>query len=73
MKIKLIGISLILVIIGAINWGTIGLFGVNLVAALFNFSPALIRIIYAVVGLAGAYLSFLAKDILVFFGNKLLK
>ncbi|OFI07751.1 hypothetical protein CLOACE_00990 [Clostridium acetireducens DSM 10703] len=47
-------ISLILVIIGAINWGLIGLFNINLIGLLFG-EPANIlgRIIYIVVGVAG--------------------
>lgn len=51
-------IALLLVIIGAINWGLIGFFSFNLVAAIFGTSTAGIviqRIIYALVGLAGVY------------------
>jgi uncharacterized membrane protein YuzA (DUF378 family) len=73
MKLKLLGIALILVIVGSINWGAIGLFGLDIVATLFGFSPTLVRILHSIIGLAGTYLLFLAKDILMFFGNKLLK
>lgn len=54
-KLKLIDkISLILVIIGSINWGLIGLFNFNLVDALFGQPTNLIgRIIYILVGVAG--------------------
>jgi uncharacterized protein len=45
-------LALILTIIGAINWGLIGFFDFNLVAALFG-DTALSRIIYSLVGLAG--------------------
>ncbi len=49
-------IALVLVIIGAINWGAIGLFGVDLVAAVFGGQLALMsRIIYSLVGLAGLW------------------
>ncbi len=48
-------ISMILVIIGAINWGLIGLFEFNLVAAIFGFSPILLKLIYILVGLSGLY------------------
>lgn len=49
-------IALVLVIIGAINWGAIGLFGVDLVAAVFGGQLALMsRIIYSLVGLAGIW------------------
>lgn len=47
-------ISLVIVIIGALNWGLIGIFNFNLVAFLFdNISVAISRIIYALVGVAG--------------------
>lgn len=45
-----------LVIIGAINWGLIGFFGWDLVAAIFGSMSALSRIIYSLVGLAGLYM-----------------
>lgn len=51
-------VSLVLIVIGAINWGLIGFFGYNLISAIFGFSPAGLavqRIIYAIVGLAGLY------------------
>ena len=47
---------MILVIIGAINWGLIGFFQFDLVAAIFGGQSAVIsRIIYALVGLAGLW------------------
>lgn len=49
-------LALILVIIGAINWGLIGLFQFDLVANLFGGQSAWFsRIIYSLVGLAGLY------------------
>ncbi len=49
-------LSLILVIIGAINWGLIALFQFDLVAALFGGQDAVLsRIVYGLVGLAGLY------------------
>jgi len=45
-------IALILVIIGAVNWGLIGLFEFNLVAALFGVG-ILAKIIYTLVGISG--------------------
>ncbi|MBE6020948.1 MAG: DUF378 domain-containing protein [Firmicutes bacterium] len=52
---------LILIIIGALNWGLIGFFGFDLVASIFGGQLSLIsRIIFAVVGVAGIYaISFL--------------
>lgn len=50
-------IALILVIIGALNWGGIGVFGTDLLGNLFGGTYAVIsRIIYVIVGLAGIYL-----------------
>jgi uncharacterized protein len=47
--------AMVLMIIGAINWGLVGAINVNLVSALFGEQSALTRVIYAVVGLAGLY------------------
>ncbi|KMK77692.1 DUF378 domain-containing protein [Alkalihalobacillus pseudalcaliphilus] len=48
--------ALTLAIIGAINWGLIGFFRFDLVAAIFGGQAAVIsRVIYAIVGLAGLY------------------
>lgn len=57
-------ISLVLVIIGAINWGSIGLFQFDLVAWIFGGQGAVIsRIIYTVVALAGIWcLSLLFRE-----------
>lgn len=49
-------ISLILVIIGAVNWGSIGLFQFDIVAWLFGGQGAILsRIIYTLVALAGIW------------------
>lgn len=49
-------ISLILVIIGAINWGSIGLFKFDIVGWLFGGQDAIIsRIIFTIVALAGIW------------------
>lgn len=55
-------IALCLVIIGAVNWGLVGLFKLDLVAFLFGQMTILSRIIYVLVGIAGLYLiSFFAQ------------
>ena len=46
-------IALVLIIIGAINWGLIGLFNFNLVEALFGVNTTLTKIVYSVVGICG--------------------
>ena len=49
-------IALLLVIIGAINWGAIGLFQFDLVAWIFGGQAAVVsRIIYTIVALCGAW------------------
>lgn len=48
-------VALILIIIGAINWGLIGFFRFDLIASLFGQLSAISRIIYAIVGIAGLY------------------
>lgn len=45
-------VALILVVIGGLNWGLIGVFGFDLVAAIFGQMSALGRIVYVIVGLA---------------------
>ena len=53
-------LSLILVIVGALNWGLVGLGNYleanwNLVALLLGWAPVLENLVYVVVGLAGLY------------------
>ncbi len=57
-------LSLILIIIGALNWGLVGIFQFDAVAWLFGGSAAIIsRIIYTVIALAGVWaISLLFKD-----------
>ena len=54
--------ALIITIIGAVNWGLIGLFKFDLVAFIFGNMSLLSRIVYVLVGLCGLYL-------LTFFGK----
>jgi len=57
-------IALILVIVGALNWLLVGLFSLDLVAAVFGGPHSwLSRIVYSLVGLAGIYsISLLFRD-----------
>lgn len=48
-------IALALIIIGAINWGLIGIFNFNLVAAILGDMTILSRIIYGLVGVSGLW------------------
>lgn len=49
-------IALTLAIIGAVNWGLVGLFSLDLVALIFGSMSWISRIIYVLVGLSGLYL-----------------
>jgi uncharacterized membrane protein YuzA (DUF378 family) len=44
-----------LLLIGALNWGLVGFFGLDLVAAIFGNMTIFSRVIYALVGLAAIY------------------
>ena len=57
-------IALLLSIIGGINWGSIGLFGVDIVASLFGGQASVMsRIIFTLVGIAGLWsISFFFKE-----------
>ena len=57
-------IALLLTIIGAINWGLIGIFQFDLVSYLFGGQGALVsRIIYTLVGAAGLWcISLMFRD-----------
>lgn len=49
-------LALILMVVGAVNWGLIGLFQFDLVASLFGGQAGVVsRIIYGIVGLAGIW------------------
>lgn len=49
-------LALILVIIGALNWGLVGLFSFDVIATIFGSSTAVVsRIIYTIIGLAGLW------------------
>ncbi|BFD25067.1 MAG: DUF378 domain-containing protein [Candidatus Parcubacteria bacterium] len=45
-------IALVLVIVGGLNWGLVGLFNFDLVAAIFGDMSALSRVVYSLVGVS---------------------
>jgi hypothetical protein len=45
----------VLLVIGGLNWGILGIFGVNIVGAIFGEMTLLTRFIYALVGLSAIY------------------
>lgn len=57
-------IALTLVIIGAVNWGSVGIFGFDFVSAIFGGSGSIAaRIVFALVGIAGLWsIGLLFKD-----------
>lgn len=50
-------IALILVIIGGLNWGLVGLLGLDLVATLFGAMSVISKLVYILVGLSAVYLA----------------
>lgn len=48
-------IAMILLVIGGLNWGLIGLFGFDLVAAIFGAGEIITRILYVLVGVSALY------------------
>ncbi|HKL23123.1 MAG TPA: DUF378 domain-containing protein [Candidatus Nanoarchaeia archaeon] len=48
-------IALILIIIGGLNWGLVGFFQFDLVAAIFGAMSIAARVVYAIVGIAAIY------------------
>jgi len=65
-KLNTLGlIALILVIVGGLNWGLVGFFSFDLVAALFGKASMLSAIVYDLVGLSALYVAFV-----YFMGNE---
>jgi uncharacterized membrane protein YuzA (DUF378 family) len=58
-------ITLLLLVVGGLNWGLVGLFDFDLVAALFGEMSVLSRTVYALVGLSA-----LLQLVSLFTGNK---
>ena len=54
-------IALILVIIGGLNWGLVGLFGLDLVDLILGGVPVLAKIVYILVGLSALYMIYYAS------------
>jgi uncharacterized membrane protein YuzA (DUF378 family) len=48
-------ITLILIIVGGLNWGLVGIFGLDLVAAIFGSASFLSNLVYALVGISAIY------------------
>jgi len=48
-------LALILIVIGGLNWGLVGFFNFDLVAAIFGEMTTVSRIVYALVGLSAVF------------------
>ena len=48
-------VTFLLAMVGALNWGLVGLFNVNLVAMLVGAWPVLEKLVYILVGASAAY------------------
>ena len=64
MKINILDwVSIVLVIVGGLNWGLVGAFKFDLVATIFGDMSSLSRIVYVLVGLAAIYLIYTATKL----------
>ena len=45
----------VLLVVGGLNWGLVGLFGFDLVAAIFGEMSSLSRVVYILVGASALY------------------
>lgn len=52
--------ALVLVVVGALNWGLVGVAKFNLVEAVLGEESMLTRVVYCLVGVAGLYTAYLA-------------
>ncbi len=55
-------IAYILVIVGALNWGLVGLFNFDLVAAIFGDMSIMARIVYSLVGISAIIYLFMSYN-----------
>lgn len=55
-------LSKLLTIVGALNWGLVGLLGFNLVTAIFGKKSIASRLVYILVGIAGVYQIMVYKE-----------
>ncbi len=57
-KNALEGIAYILILIGGLNWGTIGAFRYNFVSEWLGFAPGLVTTIYLLIGISAFYITY---------------
>ena len=56
-------LALVLIIVGGLNWGLVGLFDFNLMAAIFGAGSFLGNVVYILVGIAAAWSFVLLKPL----------
>ncbi|MCS6860961.1 MAG: DUF378 domain-containing protein [Abditibacteriales bacterium] len=56
-------LAAVLLVVGGLNWGLVGFFGFDLVAALFGEATPMSRIVYGLVGLSAIYQAISLKSI----------
>ncbi len=56
-------ISYVLLVVGGLNWGLVGLFNFDLVAAIFGDMSLISKIVYILVGLAAVYFLVASKKV----------
>lgn len=56
-------VALVLLVIGGLNWGLVGLFRFDLVAAIFGSVSILARIIYILVGISAVYVASISTSL----------
>ncbi|NIP32517.1 DUF378 domain-containing protein [Candidatus Saccharibacteria bacterium] len=54
-------IAIILVIVGGLNWGLVGIFDFDLVAAIFGDMSAISRVVYTLVGVSAIWMIYTAS------------
>ncbi|MBI4062521.1 DUF378 domain-containing protein [Candidatus Gottesmanbacteria bacterium] len=52
---ELASVAYALVTLGALNWGLVGAFRLDLVQTILGSSPALVQLVYILIGLAGLF------------------
>lgn len=58
----LTAITLVVLIIGGLNWGFVGLFGFDIIAAIFGEGSIMARILYTLIGACAIYQTANARD-----------
>jgi hypothetical protein len=57
-------IALILVIVGALNWGLVGLLNLDLVATILGAMTVLSRLVYILVGISAVYIAVISPKLM---------